>query len=345
MKKKIIMLALCVFMISGCGKVPKLSNGDEAVATIKGDLSISANEYYEVLKAKDIELNSLLLMADKRILEEEFSDKVEEAKEAAENIVSMYEEQFGERFEAALKNDGFKDRQELVDYFTVSNLRQEAVTEYAKSIVAKEKKQIEKYYDDKIVGDIKLSQILIIPKVNSSMTDEQVKAAEAEAKAKAEAIIAELNKTDKDEVAAKFAELASAQSDDAATKNNGGSFGYINKDTLSSDYSELVSEAYKLKDGAYSTKVITTSLGYHVILRTESKEKASLDTVKDKIIEKLAEEYLQTNSVAQIKALTELRDKYDFKIQDTELKKAYETLVNELIRSYTDADSAAQQNQ
>ena len=342
MKKKIIMLALCVFMISGCGKVPKLSNGDEAVATIKGDLSISANEYYEVLKAKDTDLNDLLLMADSRILREEFSDKVAEAEADAESLVSMYEEQFGEQFEAALKNDGFKDRQALVDYFTVSNLRQEAVNEYAKSIVRKDKKAIKKYYDEKIVGDIKLSHILIVPKVNSSMTDDEIKAAEAEAKEKAEAIIAELNKTDKSEVEAKFAELASAQSDDAATKNNGGSFGYINKDTLSSDYSELVSEAYKLKDGAYTTKVITTSLGYHVVLRTGTKEKPSQESVEDKIVDKLAEEYLSTNSVAQIKALTELRDKYDFKIQDSELKKTYENLVNELIRTYTDADNAAQ---
>ena len=51
MKKKIIVLALCVLLISGCGsKIPKLSNGDEAVVTLKDGQKISVNELYDSMK-------------------------------------------------------------------------------------------------------------------------------------------------------------------------------------------------------------------------------------------------------------------------------------------------------
>ena len=51
MKKKLIVLALCTLLISGCGsKIPKLSNGDEAVVTLKDGEMISANDLYNELK-------------------------------------------------------------------------------------------------------------------------------------------------------------------------------------------------------------------------------------------------------------------------------------------------------
>ena len=104
--------------------------------------------------------------------------------------------------------------------------------------------------------------------------EREKKEAENEAKEKINAIITELKNTNKEDVKAAFASLARENSNDESTKDNGGSLGFINKNTLSSSYDELVSAAYNLKDGEYSTSVITTELGYHVILREETKEKA-----------------------------------------------------------------------
>ena len=88
---------------------------------------------------------------------------------------------------------------------------------------------------------------------------------------------------------------------------------------------------YKLKDGKYSSKVVTTELGYHIILRTESKEKASLDEVRDQILEELGTEYLSKNQVAAVEALREIRKENDFEIVDSELKSQYATYIqNEL---------------
>ena len=175
------------------------------------------------------------------------------------------------------------------------------------------------------------------------MTDEEKKNAESEAKDKIEAIIAELKKADKKEIVEKFAELAKEKSMDESTKDNGGSLGFINKDTLSSEYDELVTAAYNLKDGKFTTKIVTTELGYHVVLRTETKEKAAIEDVKEDIVESLAADYLAENNVASVKALQEIRKAYDLEIVDSELKSQYAIYMQNLLNYAIEQDNQAKQ--
>ena len=80
MKKKIIVLALIVTLLSGCGsKIPTLSNGDEAVVILKDGSMISANELYEAIK-DDYALETLVNLVDKKVLEDKYKNKVEDAK-------------------------------------------------------------------------------------------------------------------------------------------------------------------------------------------------------------------------------------------------------------------------
>lgn len=74
-----------------------------------------------------------------------------------------------------------------------------------------------------------------------------------------------------------FAKLAKEYSEDDDSKEDGGSLGEINIGSLDSNYDELVKAASELKDGEYSTEIITTELGYHVILKTKTGEKKSYD--------------------------------------------------------------------
>jgi len=343
MKKKIIVLALCVLMISGCGKIPTLSNGDEAVVTLKDGSMISANELYEELKGNDEALTKMVEMVDTKILEKEYSSKIETAKSEVEDQMATLEQQYGDQLDSIIQQyTGLSGAEEYKHALYINELRQFAIMDYCKKQITE--KQIKNYYEKEVVGDIKVSHILFTSKATDDMTDAEKKTADAEAKAKAQSIISELNKTDKKEVAKKFAELASAQSEDKATKGNGGSFGYINKDTLSTEYDELVDAAYSLKDGEYSTKVVTTELGYHVILRVETKEKAKLDDVKDTIVEKLATDYLSKNSVAQVKALQEIRKKYNFEIVDSDLKSRYAKNIQNQISNYENADNNPKEN-
>ena len=346
MKKKITVLALIVLLMSGCGsKIPTLSNGDEAVVTLKDGSMVSVNELYEAVK-DDYALLSLVNLVDKKVLEKEYKNKIEEAKKYAENNIAQLESYYGDQLVDAIKqNTDYTSIEGYQEYIYISYLQNLAIEDYCKDQITE--KQIKKYYEKEIVGDIKVSHILITADVTDDMTDEEKKNAETEAKDKIDAIIAELKKTDKKEIAEKFAELAKEQSMDESTKENGGSLGFINKDTLSSEYDELVTAAYNLKDGKYSTKVITTELGYHVVLRTETKEKAALEDVKEDITETLASEYLAENSVAAVKALQEIRKDYELEIVDSELKSQYaaymQNLLNYAIEQDNKADTATEQ--
>lgn len=337
MKKKIIVLALCVLMISGCGsKIPKLSNGTEAVVTLKDDQKISIDDLYAELKS-DYALEALVNMIDKKILEEKYADQVEDAKEETESIMSQLEQQYGDQLlEMVQQYTGYPTIEAYENAYYLSYLKNLEIDEYCQKQITD--KEIEKYYKEEVVGDIKISHILVSPEVTDDMTDEEKKTAETEAKKQIESIINELNNTKAGDVEKKFAELAKSHSDDATTKDNGGSLGFINKDTLGSTYDELVTAAYKLKNGKYSTKVITTELGYHVVLRLESKEKAKLDEIKDTIIDTLAKEYLNENKVASVKALQEMRKNYDVKIVDSELQEKYSTYIQNQLNYYEQAE-------
>lgn len=338
MKKKIIVLALIATLLSGCGsKIPTLSNGDEAVVTLKDGSMISVNELYTAIK-DDYALETMVTLVDKKILEDKYKKKVEEANEYADSNIQTLESYYGDGLlEAIQQNTNFSTIEGYRDYIYVNYLQNLAVEDYCKDQI--KEKEIKKYYEDKIVGDIKVSHILITAKVTDDMTDEEKAEAEKEAKDKIESIISELKKTDKSEVAEKFAELAAEHSMDETTKENGGSLGFINKDTLSSEYAELVDAAYKLKDGKYSTKVITTEIGYHVVLRSETKEKAALEDVKEDILEDLASEYLSKNQIAVVRGLQAIRDEYDFKIVDSKLKAQYATYIQNQLNYYQDLDN------
>ena len=340
MKKKIVVLALIVLLMSGCGsKIPTLSNGDEAVVTLKDGSMVSVNELYEAVK-DDYALTALVNLVDQKILEKEYKDKVEEAKKYAENNIIQLESYYGDQLvDAISQNTEYRSVEAYQNYIYVSYLQNLAIEDYCKDQITE--KEIKKYYDKEIVGDIKVSHILITADVTDDMTDEEKKNAESEAKDKVEAIIAELKKTDKKEIAEKFAELAKEKSMDETTKDNGGSLGFINKNTLSSEYDELVTAAYNLKDGKYSTKVVTTEIGYHVVLRTETKEKAALNDVKEDIVEELAATYLSKNTVAAVKALQEIRKDYELEIVDSELKSQYAAFIQNQLNYALEKDNAA----
>ena len=338
MKKKIIVLALCVLMISGCeSSIPKLSNGDEAIVTMKDDQMISVDDLYEELKS-DYALEALINMVDKKILEEKYADEIDTAKEETESVMVQLEAQYGDQLlETIQQYTGYPTIEAYENAYYLSYLKNLEIEAYAAKQITD--KEIEKYYDEEIVGDIKVSHILITPAVTDSMTDEEKKTAETEAQNKINSIINELNSTKAKDIETKFAELVKTYSEDETTKETGGSLGYINKDTLSDDYAELVTEAYKLKDGKYTTKVVTTQLGYHVVLRHDTKEKAKLKDVKEDIIDKLSQEYLTENPVATVKALQEMRKEHDVTITDDDLQEKYATYIQNQLNYYTQTNN------
>ena len=341
MKKKVILLGACLLLVAGCGKtIPKLKDGSEAIVTLKKG-NISADELYKEIK-DTYGLSALMNMIDKKILEKEYKDELEDAKSSAQSQVEQIEEQYGENALAAVQQyTGYATMEAYQDYLYIAYLQNLAVEDYAKKQISDS--DIQKYYDEKVYGDIKVSHILITPAVKDDMSDDEKTKAEEKAKKKADEIIAKLK--DAKDVSKTFKDLAKKNSDDDATKDNGGDLGYINTDTLSSDYDGFADAAYKLEDGKYTTEAVKTSLGYHIILRVKTKEKAKLDDVKDKIIETLSTELINNDATTSINALQEIRKKYDMDIKDSELNKQYSNYVQNALSQALEQNASANETE
>jgi len=76
MKKLSIGLLLILLLLTGCGKVPVLENGQEAVVTLSNG-NISIDELYAEMK-NNYALNTLINMIDYKLLDEKYPSSDEE---------------------------------------------------------------------------------------------------------------------------------------------------------------------------------------------------------------------------------------------------------------------------
>lgn len=337
MKKKCLILGMCALFMCGCGKtIPTLSDGSEAVVTLSNGDMISVNDLYNDLK-DSYALDSLINLIDKKILEDKYADLVSDASDYAESTISSYEEYYGgedELLSIIQSNTTYSTIEAFQNYIYLSYLRNEAIEDYAKDQITD--KEVEEYYNKNIYGDVLVNHILITSKATDDSTDEEKETLDNEAIETVNTIIAKLKESD--DVKTTFTELAAEYSEDESTKDNGGSLGYINNGTLSSSYDEILETALSLSDGEFSTEVITTELGYHVIYREASKEKASIEDVTDSIKETLAEELLNDDATVQIEALQQLRKDYGVDIVDSEIQSQYASYIQNALASAQSSD-------
>ena len=319
--KKVLIGVFCLLLLTGCGEktIPKLENGEEAITTLKDDKKISVSDLYSKLK-EQYGLESLMNIIDKIILEDKYSGDVDAAKENAKNTMNQLKESYGDNLLQAIQQyTNYNSLEEYENSIYLNYLQSKAVKDYAKKNV--KDSDVNKYYKDEVKPDIKVSHILITSDAASDASDEDKNKAEENAKKTAEEVINKLNQaSDKNQA---FSDLAKEYSKDDSTKEDGGNLGFINTNTLGDSYKNMVDAAYNLKDGEYSTSPVKSELGYHVVLRSETKEKASLDEVRDSILDTLADKYISENPEAQIKAMQELRKEYNMDIIDSDLHDQY----------------------
>ena len=344
--QKVVALSLAsMTLLSGCGAktIPTLENGDQAVVTFNENAKISVNDFYNQIKDK-YGTEVILNMIDKMILEKKYADSTEEAHKNADSVMSQLESSYGDKLLSAIQTyTGYQTLDEYKDYVYLSYLQNKAAEDYAKDNIGE--KDIKKYYNDEIKPDIKVSHILISVNYASDASDDDKTKAKNEAKAKAQEALDKLKAADKSKIADTFSELAKEYSNDDSSKDDGGSLGFINTDTLGSNYNNLVTEAYKLKDGEYSSNIVETELGYHLVYRTETKEKAKLDDVRDKIIDALVSDYLSENQEAYIKSMQAVRKEYGMNIIDDDLNTNYANYIqNSLLKIQENKKNSSSSN-
>lgn len=320
MKKLVVSMLLVLMLVTGCRKVPKLENGQEAVISLDNG-AISVDDLYEEMKDR-YALNVLIDMMDRKILNDKY-ESTDEEKTYIENTLTQaqtyynyyYYKQYS-TFESFIQsNYGVSTTDELKDVFALDYKRKQAINDYVKETVTES--EINDYYKDKTVGNIKASHILITADYKDGATDEEKKEAENKALETAKEVITKLNNGED------FATLAKKYSKDGSA-DKGGDVGEFNRGDMVDEFFEA---ALKLNVGEYTKEPVKTQYGYHIILKTEQKEKPALESVKDEIIEALAKEKLNANSKLSYEALIKTREKAGMTIEDKELKKQYENYV------------------
>ena len=325
MKKTLIVLGtvLLVFGSLGCEKKTELKGGEDELVTFKDSkLNISTNDLYEKLKDK-YGINFLIDMIDTNILNKEYedSDSINDYVDIQVNSLRNYYKTETEFLEY-INNYGYKNVEELKEYFKLNYKRNLVVKDYLKTLISDD--DINNYYNDKVTGDIEAKHILVEVKTTDSMTEDEKRTTKEDALKKAKEAITKLNE------GKTFEEVSKEYSDDDATKNNGGSMGFVN--TLDLD-DVTRQELTKLEVGKYSTEPLETEYGYEIFLKVSVKDKPKLEEVKTHIIETLTDEKLTKDSKLQYKAMEYIRDKYEFSIKDEDLEIYYENTMNNLLNS------------
>ena len=301
-----VLATVLVVILIWPDRIAKLENGLEPVASIDG-LTVTAEDLYEDMK-EIYSVNNLLDIIDNKILEEKYPETDEmntELNDQAENYYNMYNQYYGYSKEEFLTKNGFGSERAFIEYLRLQYRRTQYTDDYIKEQITD--KEIEKYYEDKVYGDINTKHILV--KVSSSATDEEKKEAENLAKE----IITKLNE------GKSFYEVKYEYKDKITYEELG--YKAYNA-SLESAYMEAMQ---KLENNSYTKEPVQTSYGYHVIYRIDQKEKPALKDVKEEIITSLVSEHKSEDTSVQYKALEKMREDAKLKFTDTVLEKKYET--------------------
>ena len=301
-----VLATVLVVILIWPDRIAKLENGLEPVASIDG-LTVTAEDLYEDMK-EIYSVNNLLDIIDNKILEEKYPETDEmntELNDQAENYYNMYNQYYGYSKEEFLTKSGFGSERAFIEYLRLQYRRTQYTDDYIKEQITD--KEIEKYYEDKVYGDINTKHILV--KVSSSATDEEKKEAENLAKE----IITKLNE------GKSFDEVKDEYKDKITYEELG--YKAYNA-SLESAYMEAMQ---KLENNSYTKEPVQTSYGYHVIYRIDQKEKPALKDVREEIITSLVSEHKSKDTSVQYKALDKMREDAKLKFTDTVLEKKYET--------------------
>ena len=292
-------------------RIATLKDGTQPVATLDGknitadDLYTSMKNYYSV----KVFLNNV----DKLILNKKYPDTDEMKKEiqsTADYYYQVYEKNYGYTKDKFLSEYGFATEADFLESLSLDYRRNKYYEEYAKSLVTD--KEIEKYYENDVFGDVDSKHILVSIKKDSDtdgLTD-------SEAKALAEEIIGKLNNgTSWDDIITEYGDKITHEE-----------LGYqAFNASLESAY---LKECKDLAVGSYSKTPVLTSYGYHIVYKIAQKDKPELNNIKDDVIEVLAKEKKNNDTNLYYKALINLREEAKLEITDTKLKDEYNDYIN-----------------
>ena len=324
MKRKYLLLFLCLpLLMTGCKKIPTLQDGKQIVVEINGK-QFTAEEFFDELK--EISGTGVLInLVNNYITSQELTDEMkEDAKKQAQSYYDALYASYSSDWNNFLTYYGYTSGDDFLAYLQESYMQSTAIEQYVRNDVITDE-EIQTYYDENIYGEITVRHILISPDVDDDATDEEIEEAEATALEKAKELITQIQNSENLEE--DFTNLAKENSDDTGTANQGGLLENItNESGLVEEFWEAAND---LEVGEYTTEPVKTKFGYHIIYKVSQKEKPSLDSVKDKVLDDLVSELLSETNAESV-YWAGLREKYNMVIYDDIIKDSYDAAMKNL---------------
>jgi len=270
-------------------------NNNGAAVKVGGE-TITEDELFSTMK-NYFAVGLIIDEIDKIILPQKYTltdDMKKDIEEEADYYLEMYNAYYGYTEEEFLEENGFKSKDEFMDYLGLDYRRNLYYYDYLESKL--EDGAVQAYYDANKADVDKAENEHILVEVAEDATEEEAK----EALDLANEIIAKLNEGKSfEDVATEYADKATYQE-----------LGFIGKnDSLVEEY---LNALFALEDGKYSTEPVKTEFGYHIIYRTAT---STFDDVKNDIIDILAADIVAEDENIQEKALIELRKEYKLEIK------------------------------
>ena len=310
-----VILTVVVAFIIWPERIATLKNGEQPVVKVAGK-TYTADNLYKQMK-DHYSVSQLLDKVDDDILSRKYPEDdamKKEVESTAENYINMYKQYYNYTEEQFLSANGFSSRDAYLDYLKLDNRRKKYEKEYVEKNLTD--KEIEKYYNDNVYGEIKCEHVLVEVASDDTSTTKSSKSnklKDADAKKLAQEIIDKIND------GTSWKDIQKEYKDKVTYEN----LGYQAWDSdLESTFKDALK---KMDDKSYSEEPVKTSYGYHVIYRETQKKTPTLKQAKSKIIDKLVDEKIQADSNMLYKAMISLRDEKKIKFSDTDMKAKYET--------------------
>ena len=310
-----VIITTLIAMIMWPDRISTLKNGEQSVVKVGGK-NYTANTLYERMK-DHYSVSQLLDLIDNDLLTKlypETDEMKQEVESQAQNYINQYKTYYNYTQEQFLEANGFASYEDFLNYLKLDYRRKQYLEKYVKDNLTD--KDIQKYYDENVYGDIKCEHVLV-EVASDNESDKSNKLSDKDAKKLAEEIIDKIND------GTSWKDIQKDYKDKITYEN----LGYQSWDA---QLEESFKDALKDMDNkSYSKDPVKTSYGYHVIYRADQKKTPSLKETKEKIVQKLIEEKKAADSNLQYKALISLRNDKKIKFSDTDLKAKYDSYVKQ----------------
>lgn len=278
-------------------KAIPLPDGTIPIVSLK-DTNITSSEYYELLK-KSSSIEILLEMIDNKLLSDKYildDKKISNIKEEMNETINLYTKYYDTTEKEFLNNNGFKNKDEFLDYLILEEKRTLYEEDYLKEQITTS--EINNYYINKINNDF---EIMYIKGDDTTLSEILIKLNNGE---KQKDILNEYRNVE-------FKNLGYISFDDNE----------VNPD--------IYNDAKSLKENEHTTSLRSINNEYYIIFKGKEKEKDSVINLKDRIINAIVKEKIENDEdkILYKKALINLRDDNNITFYDSHIESLYKLYI------------------